>query len=108
VYRATAVSLTAREDAERPVQDCQRRIANLTGALANVGWSEGLAAKLREEEELLAKLKAQRGSVVKTAAPPLLPAPDVIAGYLRGCSRSSTPTRRAAARRWLASSRRWS
>ncbi len=42
------------------MQECERRIANLTEGLAKVGWSEALAAKLRDEEVQLGKLKGER------------------------------------------------
>jgi hypothetical protein len=38
------------DDIEPRVRACERRLANLTESLAKVGWSDALAAKLREEE----------------------------------------------------------
>ncbi len=51
------------------MQECERRIANLTEGLAKVGWSEALAAKLRDEEVQLGKLKGER----TVAAPSRVP-----------------------------------
>jgi hypothetical protein len=44
---------------ERQVGDCERRIRNLTEGIANVGWTDALAAKLKAEEARLATLKTQ-------------------------------------------------
>ncbi len=57
VMDASAFLATHRDDQERRIQEVERRIANLTEALAHAGWSQGLSAKLREEEATRAKLK---------------------------------------------------
>ncbi|HEU4583923.1 MAG TPA: recombinase family protein [Polyangiaceae bacterium] len=57
------------------LRDCERRIANLTEALAKVGWSEALAAKLREEEATPGKLKAERTAASRRPAAPVVPHP---------------------------------
>jgi site-specific DNA recombinase len=64
------------------LRDCERRVANLTEALAKVGWSEALAAKLREEEAILGRLKAERTAAGRRPVAPVVPHPTVIAGYL--------------------------
>lgn len=73
----------AAEEAERRVTDCERRIANLTDALARVGWSDSIAAKLRDEEAQLARLRAERAAAVKQAPARPPERPKVIAGYLK-------------------------
>lgn len=76
---------TAGDDLDRRVRDCERRIANLTEALAKVGWSDALAAKLREEEAQLGKLKVERSAAAKEASADsvVVPHPATIAGYLK-------------------------
>lgn len=58
--------------------------AATSGALARAGWSEALAAKLRDEESHLTELKAARAAASTTAANPVrpIPHPTVISGYL--------------------------
>jgi len=74
----------AKDDGDRRVRDCQRRIANLTESLANVGWSDALAAKLRDEEAQLAKLRAELSTRTRTAAPTRpTPHPTAIAAYAK-------------------------
>lgn len=78
----------ASEEIDRRIRDCERRIANVTDSLARVGWSEALAAKLRDEEAVLGRLKAERtaeGHAAATQAGPsrLVPHPTAIAGYLK-------------------------
>jgi len=51
--------------------------------LANAGWSDALAAKLRQEEAQLQKLKAQRTATAKTNRPRGLPSAAVAAGYFK-------------------------
>lgn len=41
-------------DWEERVRDCERRIANLTEALAKAGWSEALGSKLARRRRHLA------------------------------------------------------
>lgn len=72
----------AAEEAERQVHECERRIANLTESLARVGWSDALAAKLREEEATLARLKVVRSSRT-SRQPRVIPHPAVVSGYLK-------------------------
>ena len=55
----------------------------LTEALAKVGWSEALAAKLREEEAILGRLKTERTAAGRRPAAPVVPHPGAIAGYLK-------------------------
>jgi UDP-glucuronate decarboxylase len=57
-------------------------MANLTEALAKVGWSEALAAKLREEEAILGKPKAERTATGRQPTAPVVPHPTAIASYL--------------------------
>ena len=64
------------------VADCERRLANLTEALAKAGWSEALAAKLREEEAALGKLRALRTTEAKEEPRRALPDRQAIASYL--------------------------
>jgi site-specific DNA recombinase len=64
------------------IEDCERRIANLTEALAKVGWSDALAGKLRDEELTLTQLRAKRTAELKERAPRPLPTPAAIASYL--------------------------
>ncbi len=64
------------------VEDGERRVANLTEALAKVGWSEALAGKLREEEQALTQLRAKRSVELKERAPRAVPTPAAIASYL--------------------------
>ena len=71
------------DEADRQIRDCERRIANLADALAKVGWSDALASKLRDEEALLGKLKAERGVMAKREQPRLIPDATVIASYLK-------------------------
>ena len=73
----------AGDDAQRLVRDCERRIANLTESLAKLGWSEAIAAKLREEEAELSRLKLARKSPAVKKAGRTLPSPTVIASYLQ-------------------------
>lgn len=72
-----------KDDSERRVRDCERRIANLTEALAKAGWSDALASKLREEEAQLGKLKAERTAAAKETGARVVPHPTAIAGYLK-------------------------
>jgi len=67
------------------VRDAERRIANLTEALAKVGWSEALATKLREEEVQLGELKAEHAAASRDAdrSAVVVPHPTAIAGYLK-------------------------
>lgn len=71
------------EEADRRVCDCERRIANLTESLAKVGWSDALAAKLREEEALLGRLKSERAAAGREGAPRVVPHPTAIAAYMK-------------------------
>lgn len=70
---------------EHSVRDSERRIANLTEALAKVGWSEAVASKLRLEEAALNRLKLEAGRLA-TPGPVRrsLPSAATIAGYLKG------------------------
>lgn len=70
------------DDADRRVRDCERRIANLTESLAKLGWSDALAAKLRDEETQLGRLRSERSAAAKDA-PRVLPHPTAIAAYLK-------------------------
>jgi hypothetical protein len=72
-----------KDETDRRVRDCERRIANLTESLAKIGWSEALATKLREEESQLARRKAERSAASRTSEPRTVPHPTVIAGYFR-------------------------
>ncbi len=78
----TAGSST-KDDSERRVRDCERRVANLTEALAKAGWSDALASKLREEEAQLGKLKSERSAAAKETGARVVPHPTAIAGYLK-------------------------
>jgi hypothetical protein len=61
------------------LRDGERRIANLTEALAKVGGSEALAAKLREEEATLGRLEAERTAAGRRPTAPVVPHPTAIA-----------------------------
>jgi site-specific DNA recombinase len=67
---------------QRRARDCEHRIANLTEALAKVGWSEALAAKLRDEEIQLGRLRTELSAAARKGAPRSVPDPAAIAGYL--------------------------
>ncbi len=87
-FRERAAQLRASQsgagpELDRRVQESQRRVANLTEALAKAGWSEGLAAKLREEEAALGKLKDERMGAGRRGGSGVAPHPAVIASYLR-------------------------
>ncbi len=71
------------DEADQRIREYEKRIANLTDALAKVGWSDALASKLRDEEALLNKLKAERTATAKRAQPRIVPDATTIAGYLR-------------------------
>ena len=59
-------------------------VAHFRGdSLARVGWSEALAARLREEESHLSKLKADRTAATKADPTRLVPHPAAIADYLK-------------------------
>ena len=87
VFRQRVVASLAQKpqanDWQERVRDCERRIANLTEALAKVGWSEALATKLREEEATLGVLKGKRSSAARQAPAPVIPDQAAIAGYLK-------------------------
>jgi site-specific DNA recombinase len=70
-------------DPVQVLRDCERRVANLTEALAKVGWSEAIASKLSGEEAELGRLKAERATAAKDAAPRVLPHPSAIDAYRR-------------------------
>ncbi len=76
-------SPSATEDADRRVRDGERRVANLTDSLARVGWSDALAARLREEETQLGRLKTERAASAKETPARVVPHPSAIAGYLK-------------------------
>jgi site-specific DNA recombinase len=71
------------EDADRRVRDGERRIANLTESLAKRGWSDALAAKLRDEEAQLTRVKVERTASIRGTARPVLPNAVAIAGHFR-------------------------
>ncbi|MBX3218883.1 MAG: zinc ribbon domain-containing protein [Labilithrix sp.] len=62
---------------DRRIRESERRIANLTDSLGKLGWSDAIGAKLKEEEGLLGRLKAERAKL-KPEAPPPLPHPKVL------------------------------
>lgn len=68
---------------ERRVRECERRIARLTETLAKLGWSDAIAAKLKEEEAHLARLKVERAKSAKPAGGRSIPEPKVIAEDFR-------------------------
>ena len=70
-------------EADRRIRDVERRIANLTDSLARVGWSDALAAKLRDEEAQLVKLKTDRAASTQRPSPRVVPHPATIAAYLK-------------------------
>ena len=74
---------TEAESASVRVRDCERRIANLTDALARAGWSDALAAKLRDEEAQLGRLKAERSTAARQGPARVTPHPTAIAAYLK-------------------------
>jgi len=57
--------------------------ANLTESLAKIGWSDALAARLRDEEAQLGRFKAERTAAAKETPVRVLPHPAAIAGYLK-------------------------
>ncbi len=70
-------------ESERRVRESERRIANLTDTLAKLGWSDAIAAKLKDEEATLARLRSERAKVAKTEADRPLPHPTRIAADFR-------------------------
>lgn len=71
------------DDVERKVREAERRIANLTETLAKLGWSDAIAAKLKDEETALAKLKGERSKAAKQDGARPLPHPTRIAADFR-------------------------
>lgn len=63
------------------VREAERRVRNLTEALAKVGWSDALAATLREEEARLTALKTQATSDRRGASAPV-PHARLVESYL--------------------------
>lgn len=59
------------DDVERRVREGERRLANLTETLAKLGWSDAIGAKLKAEEEGLARLKSERTSAKDETSRPL-------------------------------------
>jgi site-specific DNA recombinase len=79
--KIAAMSKTASgagDDVDRRLRECERRIANLTDGMAKMGWSDALAARLKEEEAQLGRLKAERAKTQPETARPI-PHPAVIA-----------------------------
>jgi hypothetical protein len=70
-------STAAADDPERRVRDSEHRVANLTESLAKVGWSDALAAKQRDEEAQLGRLKSERVAAARAGGPRVLPDPTV-------------------------------
>lgn len=64
---------------ERRVRESERRLAHLTETLAKLGWSDAIAAKLKEEEAQLARLKIERAKAGKPAGSRPIPDAAVIA-----------------------------
>jgi hypothetical protein len=76
-----------RTDVDREIRESEKRIANLTEAIARVGWSDAVAAKLAEEERRLEKLEGARAEAKRTTgAVGLRALPDAAA--IQGCFRS--------------------
>ena len=67
------------DDLERRVRESERRLAHLTETLAKLGWSESIAARLKEEEAQLARLKIERAKLGKPASARTIPDAAVIA-----------------------------
>jgi hypothetical protein len=74
---------SATEQIDRRIRDGERRVANLTEALAKAGWSDALAEKLRDEEAQLGRLKGERVGAAKGTGATVVPHPATIAGYLK-------------------------
>ena len=63
---------------ERQMRDADRRVRNLTEAIANGGWNDSVAAKLKAEETRLATLKAQVAIANQQKPEQALPSDEVI------------------------------
>lgn len=59
------------DDSERRIRECERRVANLTESLAKIGWSDALAARLRDEEAELGRKAAAWGRLAEPNCSPL-------------------------------------
>jgi site-specific DNA recombinase len=70
------------DDVDRRVRESEHRVANLTDALAKVGWSDALAVRLREEEAVLGRLKSERTARARTDSSRPMPDPAAISRYL--------------------------
>ena len=70
-------------DLDREIAVAERAIANLTDALARVGYSDAIAARLRDEEARLRDLKARRAEIRSAPSVRVLPSPKVVEGYIR-------------------------
>lgn len=67
---------------DKRIRESEGRIRNVTDALARVGWSDGLATQLQDEERRLSQLRTERARLSKGATV-ATPAPERIAGFLR-------------------------
>src|SRR5262249_35561223 len=63
---------------ERQLHEVERRVRNVTEAIANGGWNAALDTKLKAEEARLAALKAQVAAMSQQEAPVTLPTDEVI------------------------------
>lgn len=66
-------------DIERQIREAERRVTNITEALAMMGFSDAVRAKAAEEERRLTSLRSQL-AVTKTQI--VIPHPKTIEGYL--------------------------
>jgi DNA invertase Pin-like site-specific DNA recombinase len=64
------------------IRETEQRVRNLLDALAKMGWSESLAARVKEEEERLTTLRG-RAVDLGRARQKTVPHPKTIEGYLR-------------------------
>lgn len=76
-----AVGSTANSH-EDQIRDAEKRIRNLTEALAKIGWSDALASQLKEEEGRLRQLKSARTVAASKNKTLALPSPAEVASYL--------------------------
>lgn len=69
-------------DMAEKIRETEQRVRNLLDALAKMGWSESLAARVKEEEERLTALRS-RAAELGRARQKTVPHPKTIEGYLR-------------------------
>ncbi len=85
----------------RQVEQAERRIKNLTGAMARMGFSEGVLTQLAIEEETLKKRKRALASATRAQGAVVIPHPKLISDYIENLL-ATLDMDRAAARALLA------